>query len=142
MPITYARATRCLALLAATATLGLGLGGCEDDVPLQGARTPCSHAGGSGLECVSEPIETAEDACWRLVDCGVIPLDEPDPDRNWVLDWERCLRTVAGMGEFQQTLVLRCVESSTCDQLKADSSPNAPSGGEEALPICLQYGDQ
>ncbi len=128
-----------LVLLALAA---FGLGACGDEGPLQGARSACSYAGGSGLDCNTVPIETPEDACWKLVGCGAIPLDEPDPDRNWVLDWARCVRTVENLQSFQETLALRCVEVASCDQLKNENSPTQPSGGEQSLPLCLQYGDQ
>ena len=125
-------------LVAAT----LALTSCDDEGPLQGARAPCSYAGGAGLDCDSMPIETAEDGCWKLVGCGVIPLDEPDEDRNWVLDWNQCMQELGRMSPFQETLALECLNVSTCDQLKNESSPIQPSHGDQSLPLCLQYGDQ
>ena len=107
--------------------LSLGAAACRDDVegnPLQGVREPCSTAGGTLLGCDQPPIDTPEDACWRLVECGAIPLEH---EENWVLDWASCVHDIERLSEPRYEFALECIETSSCDDLKVD--------------LCLQYGD-
>lgn len=126
--------------LLACLSASLLLSGCSlDEESIQGPREACGQAEGNLLGCETPTIETSEDACWRLVGCGVIPLEH---EENWVLDWKACVVLLDSMNTFRHDLSLSCVESSTCEQLKVDDqSPRTPSRGGDNLPLCLQPGD-
>ena len=110
---------------------------CGDDASKQGFRTPCSVAAGGVDSCDVAPLETTEDVCWRLVDCGAIPVEDPS-DNDSVFDWQDCMSRVGGMEEYQFEYSSACVQLSTCDELKRDGSPNRPF----SVPLCLLHGDQ
>jgi len=114
--------------LAVTAAVG-----CGDDGSAQGFRGPCAAAG--SIDCPTESLATAEDLCWRLVECGSIPVAGPD-DGN-VFDWPRCVESVNSLDDYQFEFSLACVEGSTCDELKTNGSPNDP-----GVPVCLRHGNQ
>lgn len=118
--------------------LALSLAACGDDESLQGVREPCATASGTLLGCDDDPIESPEDACWRLVACGVIPLEH---ETDWVLDWASCVREIERMSEARYDYTLQCIEASSCDDLKVDNSPVNPGSSDPTLPLCLQYGD-
>jgi hypothetical protein len=130
--------------LAAAAALGAAAlqSACGDGESLQGMREPCSNASGTLLGCDDMPIESPEDACWRLVECGVIPLEHEDDD---VLDWATCVRMIERMSEARYEFALQCIETSSCDDLKVSSgsygSPVDPRRWDMSIPLCLQYGD-
>ncbi len=89
----------------------------EAQPPLQG---DCAHAGGTLLGCDFGPIENAEDACDKLLECGAIALISDGADRNY------CLRFISGMPDERQALALACIEVSSCDLLRG------------AVDICLE----
>lgn len=115
---------------------------CGDDSATPGLRGECSAFSGAGLECESPPIETPADACARLLDCGAIPLENPPDQPDCCFDWARCMAELEGLDDFNREQVFACVEISTCDELKTDSSPDSPGRGEPSLPLCLQHGNQ
>jgi hypothetical protein len=126
-------------LLLACVSVALLSPACDlDEESIQGPRSACGQSEGNLLGCESPDIETPEDACWRLVECGVIPLDHPE---NYVFDWSQCVRTVETMPQFRLDLTLACIQGSSCDQLKTDNSPENPSRGGDELPLCIQPGD-
>jgi len=127
---------------ALAAGLAFALAACGDGESLQGTREPCSTASGTLLGCSDDPIQSAEDACWRLVECGVIPLDFDDEVNEYVLDWANCVRLIERMSEVRYEYTLQCVEASSCDDLKVAEFPVDPGSGDRALPLCLQYGDR
>lgn len=94
--------------------------GTGDDTAL-GARGPCA-AGGVLTDC-PDAARTAEAACWRLVDCGVIPLDHPEDFR---FDWGRCVDGLESQPSEYRQLTVSCIAASTCDQLRVDGSPDEP----------------
>lgn len=113
---------RCLAAVAA-----LALAGCEGT---DGTRGPCA-AGGQILDDPSCDVESVEDACWKLVQCGVLPLEgEEEGDA----DWGRCLDRLEDMRAHNRELALVCVESASCDELIVNDSPNNP----YEWPDCLE----
>lgn len=114
--------------LAAIAALGV-LGSCDG---ADGTRGPCA-AGGQilGDEQCGE-VETSEDACWKLVECGVVPLDHVDEGG---LDWGRCVGRLEDMGETNRRLALACVDAASCDELIVRGSPNNP---QNEWPDCLE----
>jgi hypothetical protein len=76
-------------------------------------RGPCA-AGGQVLGDCPEPVETPEDACWKLVDCGVIPLESMDQ-----ADWADCVdRFVVYQDSDQIDSVLACMDAASCDALQ------------------------
>ena len=100
-----------------TSLLLLALAACSagDDVA-DGTRDRCAE-GGELNDCEDTP-NTAMEACWRLVDCGAIPLHrEEDPFAD---DWGNCVDEIEGMREQSQLLTIACIGASTCDQLKLD----------------------
>ena len=115
-------------LLSAMLLVGLG---CGDDGATPGLRDECSSFSGAGLECESPPIESAADACQKLVDCGVIPLDA-----EGAFDWAECMARLEGLDDYNRELVFACVEVSSCDELKTPGSPDSP-----GQPLCLEHGD-
>lgn len=121
-------------------SLGVGLAlcaaACDNTENIDGARGSCA-AGGVLAGC-PDSERTALAACWRLVDCGVIPLearnDDGSDDPNG-FDFGRCLNRLESLVEDRSHVVIACVVSSTCDELWAPGSPEAY--GE---PACFQYG--
>jgi len=109
-----------------TSCLLLALGACGlGDDTAEGGRKQCAEGGVLNDTCAST-LRTAEDACWRMVDCGAIPLHrEGQYDR----DWSRCIDDLWDTGDVQERLIIACVGASTCDQLRA--APDA----------CFAYGE-
>jgi hypothetical protein len=119
----------------------LVLSACDVDAHRAGYRGECGNAGGTLLGCDDAPIETPEDACWRLVECGAIPVQNPEDQPRCCFDWARCVEELSELPEWRQAFTLACIEASTCDQLKW-SNPDRPTNNDLELPSCLQYGDQ
>ena len=87
-----------------------------DDVA-DGTRGQCAEGGELNNEgCHAHP-QTAWDACWRMVDCGAIPVHQMDEFRD---DFDNCLDAIEGMRESAQQLTIACIGASTCDQLRID----------------------
>ena len=93
------------------------------DDTTDGARGKCAE-GGVLTDC-PDSARTSEGVCWRLVDCGSIPLDSMND-----FDWKRCVDGIDRLTADRQSLVIDCIAASTCDALK-DSGAH-----------CLQLGDQ
>lgn len=98
----------CCVLTVAACTPG--------DDTADGARAQCGE-GGALTDC-ADSARTPEGACWRLVDCGAIPLHHDETFRS---DWNRCVEEIWDAPTVQQSLIVACVAASTCDQLKSDS---------------------
>src|SRR5690348_5491947 len=104
----------------------LALGACSlGDDQADGARAQCAEGGELNNTC-SDAVNTPEEACWRMVDCGAIALHEND---SGAFDWNRCVREIERSGTPQEKLILACVGASTCDQLKADAEACFAYGG-------------
>ena len=109
-----------------TCCLLLALGGCGlGDDTADGSRAQCAEGGALNDTC-TKAVTTPEQACFRMVDCGAIPLHQNEQYR---FDWSRCVGQIEDTGDFQARLIIACVNASTCDQLKV-------SGG-----ACFAYGD-
>jgi hypothetical protein len=93
-----------------------------------GTRGICGEGGTLNDQCLG-PIDNARDACWRLVDCGALVVHGPDQGSY---DWDRCVDDIQSMGDVQQQLVIACIASSTCDQLKVQPDDR---------PSCVRLGD-
>jgi hypothetical protein len=117
--------------LASLALVTVSACGTGDDVA-GGARANCAQ-GGELTDC-PDAERTAEGACWRLVDCGAIPVDHPDEFR---IDWGRCVDGIESLTSDYERLVINCVAASTCDQLRVDGSPNQPNTDQM---YCLRLG--
>lgn len=115
--------------------------GCGDDGATPGVRGECASFGGAGLECEAAPIESPADACERLLECGVIPLENPESSPDCCFDWARCMAEIEGLDDFNREIVYACIEASSCDDLKTDRSPEGPGRSEPSLPLCLQHGN-
>lgn len=89
------------------------------DDTASGTRGLCAEGGALNDQC-EESITTARDACWRMVDCGALRSHGPNEGS---FDWDRCVETIEGMQDVQQQIVIACIASSTCDQLKNDENP-------------------
>jgi hypothetical protein len=110
-----------LAFLWITGTAG-ALAACADD-PATGAASPCDTPAGPLLSCPGEDVSptplTIEGACARLVDCGLVKVDDTDDQGNHHDDYKACVNGLRG-DEFpaeRLAFVLECVDVSTCDQL-------------------------
>ncbi|MBT8493700.1 MAG: hypothetical protein KJO07_11625 [Deltaproteobacteria bacterium] len=109
---------------------------CGDDQSKQGFRDPCSEAAGAIDGCEYQSLATPEDLCWRLVECGVIPVEDPDDDD--VFDWGDCANSFENLANYRFEHSAACVANSSCDELILDGSPNGPFGGI----LCRRHGDQ
>ncbi len=118
-------------MLAALGTLSFACS--AENGRLQGTREPCATASGTLLGCDDTTIDNQQEACFRLVHCGAIPLHS---DEGFVFDWDACVRTMESLQEYRYQLALSCIESATCDELKDDSLRNPD------RPLCLDFGQQ
>jgi hypothetical protein len=112
------------------AALAAGACGAGDDTT-DGTRARCA-AGGVLNACPDAGDFTPEGACWRLVDCAVIPLDSSNGN---TYDWRMCVRDVQSLSTIAEQAAISCIFASTCDQLKTPDSAmgiaclDASSGG-------------
>jgi len=114
-----------------------GLAGCDIDGAAPGVRGPCATAAGPLTECDRVVIDDAEDACWRMVECGALAVARPD-DRGscGFCDWASCVRTIEELPDPQVELVLDCIQAASCDLLKAPGAPEDPD-----RPPCIAQGE-
>jgi hypothetical protein len=118
------RSVLCLLVLTAC--------GAGDDTT-SGARANCAEGG--ALTTCPDAVRTAEAACWKLVDCGVIPVSSGDIDKHF--DWGRCVDRINTTIETGQELIIACIATSTCDALKVPGSPDDPDRNDMA---CFHLG--
>jgi hypothetical protein len=101
---------------------------CDGTDDVEGTRGPCA----SGGQLLGDPacfgVASAEDACWKLVDCGVILL--LDVDGN-LWDWDRCVDHLEGLPDAVARVAIACVGAASCDQLATR--------GFGERPDCLEY---
>jgi len=81
----------------------------------EGSRGSCEFGG--TLTMCPQAQRTPQDACWRLVDCGAIPLHD-DGDQN-SRDWDNCVDEIGSYTEERRDLIMSCIAISTCDELRA-----------------------
>ena len=129
--------TRPWCPIALAAALWLVAAACDGDGAIQGHRGPCATPTGAFVGCETEPLETAEDACWRLVDCGVIPLERNEENQG-TFDWRDCVFTIEELPSQRENFVIQCIGVSSCDDLQLPNSPRTPR--EDEL-LCLAFGD-
>jgi hypothetical protein len=91
----------------------VGCSASDDEVYL-GGRAQCEF-GGTLTDCENARRDV-KSACWRLVDCGAIPLHY-ETNMN-ELDWDTCVGRLETAREAERTVVIACIASSTCDELR------------------------
>jgi hypothetical protein len=102
--------------LAVVCSSGCGAG----DDTADGTRAECAH-GGALVDC--PPAErTPEGACWRLVDCAVMPVKSDGNN----FDWGKCFDKIQATSDIAEQLVIDCIAASSCDQLQVQGSPHDP----------------
>jgi hypothetical protein len=88
-----------------------------------GVRAECAY-GGELVNC-PESDRTAEGACWRLVDCAVIPLSNMNE-----FDWGNCVNQIETVTADRERIMIDCIAVSSCDELKVQGSPDHPQIGQ------------
>ena len=111
---------------AALAAVLFSAAACAVDGPRSGDRDPCS--GDDDMDCDPVALAGAEEACWRLVQCGAVPAANPESEPSCCFDWAACVNRIESLPDDQFELALACIEASQCDELKAESGD---------LPRCL-----
>jgi hypothetical protein len=96
--------------------------GVSGDLKL-GSRAECEY-GGTLTDCENAD-RTVLDACWRLVDCGAIIVHHETNDGAF--DWDNCVNELETTTEDRRRVVVGCIASSTCDELRTG--------------LCLELGD-
>ena len=116
----------------------LGLFACSDDNAVQGAHGQCAF-GGELNDC-PDAERTPEGACWRLVDCGAIPVafENPDNPDDRRFDWGQCVDYIGSRTEDRQRIVVNCIAASVCDELRVGGSPEDPDRNDIR---CIRLGD-
>src|SRR5690349_7048519 len=93
----------------------LALAACSTgDDTADGSRSLCAE-GGALTDC-PDAARSPEAACWRLVDCGAIPVHRDDENRT---DWNNCVQRIWDAPDIQERLMMACIAAATCDQLKS-----------------------
>ncbi len=102
------------------------------DETASGARGVCAE-GGALTDC-PDSARTPQAACWRLVNCGAIPISSTN---NGTFDWGACVDRIEQSIDPQQTLIVDCIAASSCDALKVQGSPDDPQRDQMA---CFHLG--
>jgi hypothetical protein len=111
------------------------LAACGTGNNIDGTRGNCAEGGALTDTCDGE-VSTPADACWRMVDCGAIPIFNDD---NNVFDWGNCTDYIDTLTSTRQTLVIACIAGSSCDMLKGDNWPDVPYRDQFQ---CIRIGDR
>jgi hypothetical protein len=110
----------------------LSLAACDDEIlRSDGTRGPCGSGGQIFGEDTCGEVETREDACWKLVECGVLPLDDPDRE----VDWAGCVSRLEDLDPDAEEIAVECVGLSSCDALLVNDSPT----NAYEWPDCLEF---
>lgn len=111
--------------------LTIALASCADaGEPQSSAVDPCLSSQAALLGCPAAPpaaAPTIEDACLKLVDCGIIPLNFVNADGSHNNDYTRCLNVLHSdeYDEARLHFTLHCVEVSTCQDLVGSPDQSA-----------------
>ena len=98
------------------------------DDTADGTRGQCGEGGELNNEgCHANP-QTPWDACWRMVDCGAIPVTRPN---EFDFDYDRCVTRIEERLDAAQRLVIACIGASTCDQLRLENDRCFGFGNED-----------
>jgi hypothetical protein len=90
-----------------------------------GAHAKCSEGG--AINSCDTDVVTAQDACWKLVDCGAIPVSS---DKDNTFDWGACVDRIETFIDVGEQLAISCIGASTCDALKVPGSPDQPDSNQ------------
>src|SRR5579862_1357011 len=113
--------------------LCLTLAACSaGDDTTTGANAECAEGG--ALTSCPDSTRTPEDACWRLVDCGVIPVSSGTDNHRF--DWGDCIGAIEGADTAAEQLIIACIAQSSCDALKVRDNPD---GNDIA---CFHFGGE
>jgi len=95
---------------------------CSDggDGVVEGTTAECAY-GGELADC-PEAERTSEGACWRLVDCDAIDLEREDDG----FDWGKCVDGLDDLTADVRRLVIDCIATSTCDELRVSNHCGKP----------------
>ena len=104
------------------------------DDTVEGGRANCAY-GGALTDC-PDADHTSGAACWRLVECGAIPVQSEDENR---FDWGNCVDGLDRATADRQRVMISCITASTCDELRVNGSPQNPNPGEMQ---CILFGAQ
>ena len=97
-------------------------------------RAPRGTPPGPVVGCEPEPVETPEDACWKLVNCGSILLHEPEGEDPYT--WGDCVDQLSRRTGSELDFILSCVQTSTCDELVPQYYPDTEFYGV----VCFAFG--
>ena len=125
-----------LGVLAALVWTSAAASACDSVGSADGTRGRCASPAGELLGCEAGPIETPEDACFRLVDCAAIPIQSAEGQDN--LDWGDCIDILDGFSPERFDYAVACIAASSCDELRPNGGPATP----YERPLCLQHGGQ
>lgn len=111
---------------------------CGGDDTVEGARGQCAF-GGELNDC-PDAERTSEGACWRLVDCGAIPAgySNPNDPNARRFDWGQCVDFLDGQSADRRRIMIGCIATSVCDQLRVEGSPDNPNRNDIR---CIRIGD-
>jgi hypothetical protein len=125
--------TASLALAACCAAAA-----CGGDNVVEGAHGQCAF-GGELNDC-PDSARTSEGACWRLVDCGSIPVayENPENPDDRRFDWGECVDFLDRQTADRRRIMINCIAASICDELRVGGSPDAPNRNEIR---CIRIGD-
>lgn len=123
------------------AAVVLTMTGCSFDGSVPGVRQQCATASADPL-CEPTIVTTPEEACWLLVECGSIPVLNPEGEEESYFDYGICVRFFERLDSHRLDVSLACLSRATCDELRFRGSPDQPRRGAEDAPQCLEYGDQ
>lgn len=107
--------------------------GCTGDDASWGGRGACAY-GGALTDC-PDAERTAEAACWRLVDCGAIPVSHED---DGFFDWGSCVDRINSRIVERRRLITSCIATSVCDELRMQGSPT-PRNHQARAMRCFAY---
>jgi hypothetical protein len=115
-----------------------GVFACGGDDTVAGAHGQCAF-GGELNDC-PDAERTPEGACWRLVDCGAIPVayENPQDPNDRRFDWGQCVDYLESRTDDRQRLMINCIAASVCDELRVFGSPDNPDRNQIR---CIRIGD-
>ena len=121
-----------LALCLSAAVLA---GACGDPGRLAG---PCGLSAGSLVGCepeqASDEVRTIADACWKMVECGVLFVSDVVDSE---LDYPGCVARLSTYFPERLAYALHCIDAATCAGLATSTQNGYPFDG-----TCFQYGGE
>jgi hypothetical protein len=112
------------AVIAAALLASIAAGCSFDNDAKPGVQGACFSPTGTPLGCDDQPIESSEDACNKLIACGVVPVEN-----EMGFDYSDCLELIDELESFQFEFALACIEASSCEELASTST-------------CVEHGEE